>query len=583
MGIFDRISNILKAKTSNSREQARDLERNFGSVIGGLDRRIDQARDRASRAFGMGGTNQPNSNSQQPPELPPNEQIAETEKIFDKMIKEIDQAIEEARVYVAEFTSIENKLYQERAAALERAKEWKERAERAILTNRDDIARDALVRKQEFEQMVAEYQNQIEAQQSVSNQVKDQLQTLVNKRAEAKRNRDLLISRQRSLQIQEKINNAIHGKAGNMESELERLEKNLMHAEALAEAQAELQGYPKTSNKPSSNLLNSPISNPPLISSSPINHPTPVMDELSLLENKAVAEQQMKEIRNRFDPPKPKPDPWFAETTPPPPPQKKDIWFDNQPAKTTTPEKKDIWFNEENKTPALTPETPKETKKDIWFDENKPSSQQASNQTINPTSQTIKRASANLPNQTTLLAGANVSLSKLLPELKKLEIRLGWETKAKADLELNGSVILTTATGKVHSDNDFIYYNTPISSCGAVKHLGSDGSLLDNEIISINFTKIPSDITKLVFSVMIYEAEARKQNLQAVPAVWLRIINPQDGKELASYIYTNRGYETVLILGEVYLYKGEWKFKALGQGFAAGLVALLNSYGVTVA
>ncbi|KAF0250474.1 MAG: tellurium resistance protein TerD [bacterium] len=564
MGIFDRISNILKAKTGNTREQTRDLERNFSSVLGGIDRTIDQARDRASRAFGMGGSTSQPANKPQTPQLPSNEQIAETEKIFDKMIKEIDQAIEEARVYVAEFTSIENKLYQEKASTLERVKEWKDRAERAILTGRDDIARDALVRKQEYEQMVTEYQNQIDSQQSVSNQVKEQLQALVNKRAEAKRNRDLLISRQRSLQIQEKMNNAVHGKSGNMESELERIEKNLMQAEALAEAQAELQGYPR----PSPN-------NPPVIASSPINHPTPVIDELSRLENKAVAEQQMKEIRNRFDPPKPKQDPWFAETPPPAPAQKKDVWFDNQPTKPSTPEKKDIWFTEENKVANSTTEP----KTNIWFDS--PTSQQTSNQTTNPTTNSIKRANTSLPNQNTLSAGANVSLSKLVTELKKLEVHLGWESTSP-NLELNGSVILTTPNGNVRSDEDFIYYNTPISSCGAVKHLGGDGSLLDNEILSLNFTKIPSNITKLVFSVMIYEAETRRQTFQAVPFVWLRVINPQDGKELTNYLYTNRGSETVLILGEVYLYKGEWKFKAIGQGFAAGLIALLNSYGVTV-
>lgn len=550
MGIFDRISNILKAKTNNSREQARDLERNFSSIMGGLDSRIDQARDRASRALGFGGSNPqtPSSHSPQTPQLPPNEQIAETEKIFDKMLKEIDQAIEEARVYIAEFTSIENKLYQEKNAALEKAKEWKDRAERAILTGRDDIARDALVRKQEFEQILANYQSQIDAQESVSNQVKQQLQALVNKRAEAKRNRDLLISRQRSLQIQEKMNNAIHGKAGTMQDELERLEKNLMQAEALAEAQAELQGYPKASSP------NIPSNLPPALSL-PLEHPTPVMDELSRLENKAIAEQQMKEIRERFDPPKPKTDPWFTESTPPTPQQKKDVWF-----------------SEENKT-----SSPKsEAKKDTWFDEPVSPTRQTPHP-INPT----KRANADLPNQATLQAGANISLSKLVAELTKLEIRVGWQT-AKDNLEINSSIILTTATGKVRTDEDFIYYNTPISSCKSVKHLGVDGSLFDNEIISLNFNKIPSEIVKLIFSTMIYEAETHKHSFNSVPAVWLRVINPKDGKELASYLYTNRGNETVLILGEIYLYKGEWKFKAIGQGFAAGLVALLNSYGVTV-
>jgi tellurium resistance protein TerD len=595
MGIFDRISNILKAKTNNSREQARDLERNFSSVMGGLDRRIDQARDRASGIFGFGRSNSqtPSQNSQNP-ELPPSEQIAETEKVFDKMIKEIDQAIEEARLYVAEFTSIENKLYQEKNAALEKVKEWKERAERAILTHRDDIARDALIHKQEFEQVVASYQSQIDAQETVSNQVKEQLQALVSKRAEVKRNKDLLISRQRSLEIQERMNKAFQGQNGQLQNDLEKIEKNLMQAEALAEAQAELQGYPKPSS--------SPISIPSINPINPLNPLTPsrssqtLDEELSRSENKAIAEQQMKEIRNRFETPKQKIDPWFSEPTPVTPPQKKELWFDeSKPSVSVDETKKEkakqIWFDED-KTKNTPPK--QETKKEIWFDESNipptkeapkniwfdnPNLEETSNK--NPTKISKKRANSDLPNQNTLQPGANISLSKALVDLSKLEVRIGWES-AKENVDLNSSIILTIANGKVKKEEDFIYYNNPISSCKAVKHLGADGSDFDNEIISLNFTKIPPDITKIVFSVMIYEAETRKQTFQSVSAVWLRITNPKDGKEITNYLYTNKGQETVLILGEIYLYKGEWKFKAIGQGFAAGLVALLESFGVSV-
>ncbi|MBL8193569.1 MAG: TerD family protein [Blastocatellia bacterium] len=527
MGIFDRLSNILKSKKSSEQEQTQDPE-----------------------------------------------------KAFDKMIEGIDKAIEEARTYVAEFTSIENKLYQEKTAALQKAKGFQAQVERAVLTGRDDLAQEAMLKKQEYENIAAEYQRQITAQESVSNQVKEQLQTLTNKRTEAKHNRDLLLTRQRSLEIQQKMNQAVQGPSGNLFSEMDHLEQSLRQAEALAEAQAELNGLSKTpSNKLASNLP------------SPSTLNVSGIDELSVLESKAKAQDQLKEIRSRFEPPKT--DLWFNEEpkTPLKPENKKDIWFNEEPKTPTKIEnkpenKKDLWFDESPK-PTNKETSNKETPKQIWFDE-------SANQ-VNKTNQTtqtkdvwfdeptknISRANINLPNQTSLVSGANTSLSKIVSPLSKLSIHLGWEiSNSFKTIELNSCCLLATSTGKVRSETDFIYYNNPSSSCGAVKHLGEDTSLQDNEIIEIDFTKLSPEITKIVFSVIIYEGESRKQTFQNIPSVWLRVLNV--GTELATFLYTNRGLETVLILGEIYLHKSEWKFRALGQGFAAGLVALLNSYGVEV-
>jgi tellurium resistance protein TerD len=505
MGIFDRLSNILKSKKSSEQEQTQDPE-----------------------------------------------------KAFNKMVEGIDKAIEEARTYVAEFTSIENKLYQEKTAALQKAKEFQAQVERAILTGRDDLAQEAMLKKQEYENIAAEYQRQITAQESVSNQVKQQLQTLTNKRTEAKHNRDLLLTRQRSLEIQQKMNQAVQGPSGNLFNEMDQLEQSLRQAEALAEAQAELNGLSRT---PSNNLVSN-LPSPSKLNASGI-------DELSVLESKAKAQDQLKEIRSRFEPPK------------------TDLWFDEPAKPTNKPEnKKDLWFDESPK-PSNQEISNKEVSKQIWFDE-------SANQ-VNQTSQTtqtkdvwfdepvknISRANANLPNQTTLVSGANTSLSKIVSPLNKLSIHLGWEiSNSSKTIELNSCCLLATSTGKIRSETDFIYYNNPSSSCEAVKHLGEDTSLKDNEIIEIDFTKLSPEITKIVFSVIIYEGESRKQTFQNIPFVWLRVLDTQT--EIATFLYTNRGLETVLILGEIYLHKNEWKFRALGQGFAAGLVALLNSYGVEV-
>ncbi len=504
MGIFDRLSNILKSKKSSEQEQTQDPE-----------------------------------------------------KAFNKMIEGIDKAIEEARTYVAEFTSIENKLYQEKSAALQKAKEFQAQVERAILTGRDGLAQEAILKKQEYENIAAEYQRQITAQENVSNQVKQQLQTLTKKRSEAKHNRDLLVARQRSLEIQQKMNQVVQGTSGNLFSEMDQLEQSMRQAEALAEAQAELNGLSRT---PSNNLTSN------LPSPSTLN--TSAIDELSVLESKAKAQDQLKEIRSRFEPAKT--DLWFDEPskTAIKPENKKDIWFNEEPKTTTKIEnkpKKDLWFNESSK-PNDKKTSNKEVSKQIWFDE---------------PIKNISRATANLPNQTTLVKGANTSLSKIVSPLNKLSIHLGWEiANSSKSIELNSNCVLITKTGKVRNKTDFIYYNNPSSSCGAVKHLGEDKSLQDNEIIEVDFAKLSPEITKIVFSVMIYQAETRRQTFQNIPSVWLRVLNVQ--KEVVTFLYTNRGLETVLILGEIYLHKNEWKFKAIGQGFTAGLVALLNSYGVEV-
>lgn len=530
MGIFDRLSNILKSKKSSEQEQTQDPE-----------------------------------------------------KAFNKMIEGIDKAIEEARTYVAEFTSIENKLYQEKTAALQKAKGFQAQVERAVLTGRDDLAQEALLKKQEYEKIAAEYQRQITAQESVSNQVKQQLQTLTNKRTEAKHNRDLLVARQRSLEIQQKMNQAVQGTSGNLFNEMDHLEQSLRQAEALAEAQAELNGL-----TPSNNLASN-LPSPSTLNASGI-------DELSVLESKAKAQDQLKEIRSRFEPPKK--DLWFDEPvkTAIKPENKKDIWFNQEPKTTTktenkTENKKDIWFDESSNS-SNKETSKKETPKQIWFDDsankatqavqlNHPTQNKAKDLWFDESAKNISRATANLPNQTTLVKGANTSLSKIVSPLSKLSIHLGWEiANSSKSIELNSNCVLITKTGKVRNKTDFIYYNNPSSSCGAVKHLGEDKSLQDNEIIEVDFAKLSPEITKIVFSVMIYQAETRRQTFQNIPSVWLRVLNVQ--KEVVTFLYTNRGLETVLILGEIYLHKNEWKFKAIGQGFTAGLVALLNSYGVEV-
>lgn len=187
-----------------------------------------------------------------------------------------------------------------------------------------------------------------------------------------------------------------------------------------------------------------------------------------------------------------------------------------------------------------------------------------------------------------LSKGGNVSLSKEAPGLSAVTVGLGWDVRVTdgADFDLDASVFLVGENGKVGSDSAFIFYNNKKSPCGSVEHLGDnrtgagDG---DDEQVNVALSKVPLEIKKLVFAVTIHEAEGRKQNFGQVSNAFIRVINQADGKELARYdLAEDAATETAMIFGEVYRHNDEWKFKAIGQGFAGGLGPLAAAHGVNV-
>ncbi|MEW5839305.1 MAG: TerD family protein [Pseudomonadota bacterium] len=187
-----------------------------------------------------------------------------------------------------------------------------------------------------------------------------------------------------------------------------------------------------------------------------------------------------------------------------------------------------------------------------------------------------------------LSKGGNVSLSKEAPGLTTVKLGLGWDVRATdgTDFDLDASAFMLKADGKVQSDNGFIFYNNKTSSDGSVNHLGDnrtgegDG---DDEVISVELAKVPAEIEKLAFSVTIHDAAARKQNFGMVAKAYIRCINATDDKEIARFDLSEDGStETAMIFGELYRHNGEWKFKAVGQGFAGGLGPLASHFGVNV-
>ncbi|EMU9119833.1 TerD family protein [Providencia stuartii] len=187
-----------------------------------------------------------------------------------------------------------------------------------------------------------------------------------------------------------------------------------------------------------------------------------------------------------------------------------------------------------------------------------------------------------------LVKGGNVSLTKEAPTMNVAMVGLGWDARVTdgADFDLDASVFMVGEDGKVLSDANFIFFNNKVSPCGSVEHQGDnrtgegDG---DDEQVKIDLTKVPAEVKKLVFSVTIYDAETRKQNFGMVSNSFMRIYNNDTNAEIARFdLSEDASTETAMIFGELYRHGNEWKFKAVGQGFAGGLSALAAQHGVNI-
>lgn len=187
-----------------------------------------------------------------------------------------------------------------------------------------------------------------------------------------------------------------------------------------------------------------------------------------------------------------------------------------------------------------------------------------------------------------LTKGQRVSLDS---SMKLALVGLGWDTNrydGGLDFDLDASAFLLDENGKLTKDEDFVFYNNLKSRNDAVIHTGDnltgagDG---DDEIIYIDFTKIPSDIKKIAICVTIHDAENRKQNFGQVSNAYIRIAKRSDefdevGEPLLRFdLEEEFSIETALVVAEIYEKNGEWKFNAIAAGYQGGLEAIINSFG----
>lgn len=186
----------------------------------------------------------------------------------------------------------------------------------------------------------------------------------------------------------------------------------------------------------------------------------------------------------------------------------------------------------------------------------------------------------------TLTKGGSLSLSKEDPTLVRTRIGLGWDARSTdgAPFDLDASALLLGADGKVRTDADFIFYNQPKDEAGSVAHQGDnktgDGDG-DDEQITVDLSLVPADVQKIVFAVSIHEGQERGQNFGQVRNAYIRLLNEDTQAEVVRYdLSEDAGQEAALNFAEVYRHNGEWKFRAVGQGYVSGLRGIAVDFGV---
>ncbi len=190
-----------------------------------------------------------------------------------------------------------------------------------------------------------------------------------------------------------------------------------------------------------------------------------------------------------------------------------------------------------------------------------------------------------------LIKGQRVALDS---SMKLALVGLGWDTNrydGGADFDLDASVFMLGENGKLLRDEDFVFYNNLNGRDGAVVHTGDnltgegDG---DDEVIMIDFTKMPDEIKKIAICVTIYEADTRRQNFGMVSNAYIRIAKLEDEFDTAGQtvlkfdLEEEFSIETALVVAEIYKRNGEWKFNAVAAGYQGGLEAICRSFGANV-
>ena len=160
-----------------------------------------------------------------------------------------------------------------------------------------------------------------------------------------------------------------------------------------------------------------------------------------------------------------------------------------------------------------------------------------------------------------------------------LTIAFAWAPAAGRDIDADTSAYLLTADGKVRSDADMVFYNQPQGGDGSVRVVPGSG----RGAFEVDVSRLPAEIERVVFCVTIHEAQAKGQTLALLDGAGLTVAPSGGATSLTFRPDLVGASETAMTFGELYRRNGQWKFRAVGQGFAGGLAPLARSFGIDVA
>ncbi|MEV5838438.1 TerD family protein [Nocardia sp. NPDC052112] len=169
-----------------------------------------------------------------------------------------------------------------------------------------------------------------------------------------------------------------------------------------------------------------------------------------------------------------------------------------------------------------------------------------------------------------MMKGANVAVP-----MSSVRVELGWQSGPGVP-DADASALLLVS-GKVRSDNDFVFYNQPNHPSGAVRHEGKRPGPTVIDTLSVNLAQVESQIDKIVIA-----ASADGGTFGQFHGLYVRVLDAVSGAEAARFDSTGATTETAFVLGELYRRQGAWKFRAVGQGYATGLAGLATDFGISV-
>ncbi|MGC5326530.1 TerD family protein [Brevibacillus sp. SYSU BS000544] len=163
----------------------------------------------------------------------------------------------------------------------------------------------------------------------------------------------------------------------------------------------------------------------------------------------------------------------------------------------------------------------------------------------------------------------------------KLKVCLGWSS-LPAGADIDGAAFLLDETGKCRNDEDFIFYGNPTSVGSAIMH--AKGTETGNqEVLSLDTSKLPSYVKRIAFSLTIHEGEKFDHVFGGVKDPIVQISNLDTNQVILTFpMGEGLTKETAIVAGELYVHNGEWKFNAIGSGFHGGLAALCKNFGIEV-